>query len=107
MFAGAEVPEKAGLAFAPFGFGPRNCLGMNLALLEIRVLLPELIRRFEFRLPAEYSGVAADDDDFFMETFLTLRPKDSLPMLLTRRTRLSAEGLGGGGCAAGVGQGTR
>jgi len=34
-------------AFIPFSYGPRNCVGMNLAWSEIRIVLGTLIRRFE------------------------------------------------------------
>ncbi|KAI9599258.1 cytochrome P450 [Syncephalis fuscata] len=34
--------------FAPFSVGPRACLGRNLAWMELRVTLVELVRRFTF-----------------------------------------------------------
>ena len=35
-------------AFFPFSYGPANCAGKNLALMEMRMLLCWVIRRFQF-----------------------------------------------------------
>ncbi len=43
VFAGGGK-EKDQLAFGPFSHGPRNCIGMNLALTEIRTTVLVLIR---------------------------------------------------------------
>ncbi|XP_037052058.1 cytochrome P450 3A2-like [Bradysia coprophila] len=37
-------------AFLPFGNGPRNCVGVRLAMLEIKVCVLHLIRRFQFEM---------------------------------------------------------
>ena len=37
-------------AFIPFSVGPMNCVGKNLALVEMRVLVCVLLQRFKFRL---------------------------------------------------------
>lgn len=37
-------------AFNPFSLGPRNCLGRNLAYLELRLILSRLIWTFDFEL---------------------------------------------------------
>ncbi|CAG8794144.1 171_t:CDS:2, partial [Cetraspora pellucida] len=36
--------------FLPFGAGERNCLGMKMAQLEFKCVIPIIIRNFEFRL---------------------------------------------------------
>lgn len=36
-------------AYAPFSFGPNNCVGRGLALQEMRMLAALLMRRFEMR----------------------------------------------------------
>ncbi|CAG8586679.1 3942_t:CDS:2 [Cetraspora pellucida] len=36
--------------FLPFGAGARNCLGMKMAQLEFKCVIPIIIRNFEFRL---------------------------------------------------------
>lgn len=35
-------------SYVPFGTGPRGCIGFNLALAEVKILLPELVYRYEF-----------------------------------------------------------
>lgn len=36
-------------AFIPFSFGPSNCVGKNLALLEMRMVICSFIQKFEMR----------------------------------------------------------
>jgi len=55
--AGSFVPERwldvnnrlksESKAFMPFSYGPRNCLGRNLAWAEIRIILSKMIWSFE------------------------------------------------------------
>jgi cytochrome P450 len=35
-------------AYVPFATGPRGCIGFNFALLEVKILLAELVSRYEF-----------------------------------------------------------
>jgi cytochrome P450 len=43
-------------AFAPFLLGPYNCLGKSLALMQVRHVVVELIRRYDFSLAAEQNA---------------------------------------------------
>lgn len=42
---------KAKEAFIPFLIGPHSCVGKNLAMMEIRMLVACLLRSFSFRFP--------------------------------------------------------
>merc|ERR1712070_678946 len=39
--------------FQPFSYAPRDCIGKNFSLLEMRVLLPHMLRRFRLELAEE------------------------------------------------------
>ena len=43
-----EVKNRHRCAYIPFATGPRGCIGFNFALLEVKILLSELIHRYEF-----------------------------------------------------------
>ncbi|GKZ32864.1 hypothetical protein AbraIFM66950_002508 [Aspergillus brasiliensis] len=43
-----EVKNRHRCAYVPFATGPRGCIGFNFALLEVKVLLAELVSRYEF-----------------------------------------------------------
>jgi cytochrome P450 family 3 subfamily A len=43
-----KVKERSSMSFLPFGAGPRICLGLPFANLEMRLALVKLIQRFEF-----------------------------------------------------------
>lgn len=34
--------------FIPFGYGPRNCIGIRLALLEAKIAVVSVLRKFNF-----------------------------------------------------------
>lgn len=38
-------------SYRPFGFGPRQCIGQMLALLELRIILARLLWNFDFYAP--------------------------------------------------------
>lgn len=67
-------------SFIPFGAGPRNCVGMKLALVEVKMTIVRLLqharvmRSRDFSLPPEISTKGG-----------ILRPKDKLLLKLVRR----------------------
>jgi cytochrome P450 len=64
-------------AYFPFGGGARQCIGQSFAEVEGALLLASFAQRFAPR-PLDGARVA-------LEPMVTLRPKDGLPMRLTRR----------------------
>ena len=65
--------------YMPFSAGPRNCIGKNFALLEMKVVLANIIRKFDFVNPN--SGVK---DPPRMGAF-TVRPLDGGPVKIYSR----------------------
>ena len=47
-WAGDETKNLHRCAYIPFATGPRGCIGFNFALLEVKILLSELVSRYEF-----------------------------------------------------------
>uniref|UniRef100_A0A914CKK2 Cytochrome P450 n=1 Tax=Acrobeloides nanus TaxID=290746 RepID=A0A914CKK2_9BILA len=43
-----EKSKRDPLTYLPFGYGPRNCIGMRFADLEMRMAVVHLIKRFNF-----------------------------------------------------------
>lgn len=70
-------------AYMPFSLGKRNCIGSNLAMLEIRMIIATLAQRFSLELTAE--PVATH--------FLTLKPLESM-IRATPRSPSPKSGLG-------------
>lgn len=68
-------------AFIPFSMGHANCVGKNLALAEIRVVLALLMQKFEMRFAAGYDPVRWEKE---MVDY-TLLKVGELPVELTLR----------------------
>ena len=43
--------------FSPFAHNPRSCLGKNFAQMEMRLILPYCLKRFHFKLAAQYDSL--------------------------------------------------
>jgi len=65
---GAPAGEHNTAAFIPFSYGPANCVGKNLALIEMRMLLCWVLRRFRFsKAPGiDYEGWEEKIQDWFI-----------------------------------------
>jgi cytochrome P450 len=48
-------------AFCPFGIGPMNCIGRNMAYLATKLALAQLFWRFDFRVDGELIGGGSKD----------------------------------------------
>ena len=68
-------------AFIPFSFGPANCVGKNLATLEMRTVLALLITRFDFHLVSDYDS---EDWNREQEDFFAMK-NGRLPVIIRRR----------------------
>ncbi len=69
-----DLPEYA---YFPFGGGPRHCIGMRFAMLELKTVLPTVLQRAEFDL------VSDPEPDLSMGT--TLRPASDVTVRVRRR----------------------
>lgn len=69
--------ERPDYAYFPFGGGPRHCIGMRFARLEMMFVLAVIARRFDVEL---LSGSEIDFDPG-----MTLRPADPIRVRLHRR----------------------
>ena len=68
-------------AFIPFSTGPANCVGRNLAIVEMRMVITLLVQRFEMRLADGY-----DPREWFENTNDWFVVKTGqLPVILTPR----------------------
>jgi cytochrome P450 len=76
-FASERMKQRPRHAFAPFGAGQKMCIGSGFAMMEMELVLPELVRYFQYRLPAN-AQVHADP-------YVTLRPRGGLPMHVEAR----------------------
>ncbi len=45
-----DPPERPEYAYFPFGGGPRHCIGMRFAMMELKLVLPTVLRRVGFEL---------------------------------------------------------
>ena len=52
-FAPGRDSTRSPYAFAPFSVGPRNCLGQRMSMDEIRYVVAELVRHFDFAIPSD------------------------------------------------------
>lgn len=53
----SEFDKDNRKVFHPFGLGPRNCIGQNLAWMELRLILARVIWNFNINLPIGSSGL--------------------------------------------------
>ncbi|OTB06020.1 hypothetical protein M426DRAFT_259843 [Hypoxylon sp. CI-4A] len=65
-------------AFEPFGFGPMNCIGINLAQLELHLILARLLWNFDIKLEP-------GSEDWFDQKVFVIWYRKPLPVRLVLR----------------------
>lgn len=75
-FEDEAVRHRHPSAHIPFGGGPRKCIGANMAVLQMLLLLAVFVRRYDFRL--------ASEDPVEIAPRMILHPKGAIPMHLRR-----------------------
>ena len=73
----ASIDEIPKYAYLPFSGGPRICIGSSFAVMEANLLLAAIAQDYRMRL--------LDGVDITPQPFITLFPRDGLPMLLEAR----------------------
>lgn len=62
--------------FTPFGIGPKHCIGMSFALMEMKIVMCMVLRRFRISMSPNYKHHPMDE--------VLQKPKYGVPVILTR-----------------------
>ncbi|XP_053204181.1 cytochrome P450 4V2-like [Panonychus citri] len=81
-FDPSNLPNIPKGAYIPFGVAPRNCIGYRFALIEMKIFLIHLIRRYEI-----FSAKKLEEISF--RTEFTLKPSCALEIMLRKRVSCS------------------
>lgn len=65
-------------AYIPFGSGPRVCIGQSFAMMEAKIILATIMRKFEVELD--------ESNEFAPQAFITLSNKDGMKVKLKSRS---------------------
>lgn len=72
-------------AFRAFERGPRNCIGGEFGILEIKVVMALTLRSFDFEPAYREDALHVDGEKCYQMLFGSAKPKDGVPMRVRHR----------------------
>lgn len=81
-FSKEAVSGRHPMAWMPFGIGPRNCIGLRFALLEAKLALAEILRKYSFVKCSE------TEDTLQLQDMAVIVPKNGVKIKLVPRQQM-------------------
>ncbi|XP_069131897.1 cytochrome P450 3A2-like [Argopecten irradians] len=73
-FSPTEKAKYDPMDYMPFGYGPRNCIGMRLALLEAKMALADFVRNFRISVGSKTDiPPKMEDEEILKPKYLWLK----------------------------------